>query len=61
MEKNGKDWFLIKDSGSGSRNGDESAPEFWILLLSGDFIKLKMMDYIVHKDALKDIMVKFSK
>lgn len=61
MVKNGKDWFLIKDSGSGSRNGDESAPEFGFYFFHEDYIKLKMMDYIVHKDALKDVMDKFSK
>jgi bleomycin hydrolase len=28
LEKDGKDWYLIKDSSSGSRNNDSGAPEF---------------------------------
>lgn len=58
-EKDGADWFLIKDSGSGSRNNAESAPEFGYYFFRGDYIKLKMMDFLVHKDAVKDLMIKF--
>jgi len=28
LEKDGKDWYLVKDSGSGSRNNDPKAGEF---------------------------------
>jgi bleomycin hydrolase len=59
--KDGKDWFLIKDSGSGSKNGDEKAPEFGYYFFHEDYIKLKIMDVILHKDAVKDILAKFSK
>jgi bleomycin hydrolase len=52
LEKEGKDWFLIKDSGSGSRNG----PNVGYYFYHEDYIKLKMMDYTVHKDALKGIV-----
>ena len=52
MEKNGADWFLIKDSGSGSRNGQQKGYYFY----HEDYIKLKMMDIAVHKDALKGII-----
>jgi bleomycin hydrolase len=58
-EKDGTDWFLIKDSGSGSRNNDETAPEFGYYFFRGDYIKLKMMDFMVHKDAIKDLLSKF--
>lgn len=52
MEKNGADWYLIKDSGSSSRNGPNKGYYFY----HEDYIKLKMMDFVVHKDALKGII-----
>ena len=58
-EKDGKTWYLIKDSSSGSRNNDINAPEFGYYFFSEDYIKLKMMDFTVHKDAVKDILKKF--
>jgi bleomycin hydrolase len=61
QDKDGQDWFLIKDSGSGSRNNDEKAPEFGYYFFRGDYIKLKMMDFMVHKDAVKDLIGKFGK
>jgi bleomycin hydrolase len=45
-------WFLIKDSGSGARNG--SFPGYYFY--HEDYVKLKMMTYTVHKDAVKDIL-----
>jgi bleomycin hydrolase len=60
-EKDGTDWYLIKDSGSGSRNNDEAAPEFGYYFFRGDYVKLKMMDFLVHKDAVKDLLKKFGK
>ena len=59
LEKDGKDWYLIKDSGSGSRNNDPKAGESGYYFFSSDYIKLKMMDYMVHKDAIKDLLDKF--
>jgi bleomycin hydrolase len=53
--KNGKDWFLIKDSGSGSRNIEPKGFYFY----SEDYVKLKMLGITVHKDAIKDILAKF--
>ncbi|HBX49909.1 MAG: peptidase C1 [Bacteroidetes bacterium RIFOXYA12_FULL_35_11] len=61
IEKNGKDWYLIKDSGSGSRNVDEKAPEFGYYFFHEDYVKLKMMDFCVHKDAVKELLKKFGK
>ncbi|MGQ8338295.1 C1 family peptidase [Sunxiuqinia sp. A32] len=58
-KKDGKDWYLIKDSGSGSRNNDENAPEFGYYFFSEDYVKLKMMGFTIHKDAVKDILKKF--
>ena len=58
LSKDGKEWFLIKDSGSGSRNNDPGASEFGYYFFSEDYIKLKMMDFMVHKDAVKDLLEK---
>ncbi|OQX97632.1 MAG: peptidase C1 [Bacteroidetes bacterium 4572_128] len=59
FEKDGKDWYLIKDSSSGSRNNDENSKEFGYYFFSEDYVKLKMMGFTIHKDALKDILKKF--
>jgi bleomycin hydrolase len=56
-----KDWYLIKDSGAGSRNNDEKAAEFGYYFFHEDYVKLKMMGFTVHKDAVKDILSKFAK
>ncbi len=52
-------WFLIKDSSSGSRNIGEDKPEFGYYFFSDDYVKLKMMGYTIHKDALKKYLSKF--
>jgi len=59
LEKDGKDWYLIKDSGSGSKNNDPAAKEFGYYFFSEEYVKLKMMDFMVHKDAVKDLLAKF--
>lgn len=56
LEKDGKDWYLIKDSGSGSRNNAPDAPEFGYYFFSEDYVKLKMMDFMVHRDAVKELL-----
>ena len=58
-EKDGKNWYLIKDSSSGSRNNNPDAPEFGYYFFSDDYIKLKMMGFTVHKDAVKKLLKKF--
>lgn len=55
----GKDWYLIKDSSSGSRNGDAANPNFGYYFFHEDYIKLKMMGFTVHKDAVKELLKKF--
>ena len=57
--KDGKDWYLLKDSGSGSRNNDENAKEFGYYFISQDYLKLKIMDITVNKEAVKDLLTKF--
>ncbi|MBN2399906.1 MAG: peptidase C1 [Candidatus Aminicenantes bacterium] len=50
----GHDWFLIKDSGRSARWGKHEGYYFF----RGDYIKLKMLTYTVHKDILKNILPK---
>ncbi len=56
-ESDGKMWFLIKDSGSGARNTGDIGYYYY----REDYIKLKIMDFMVHKDVFKDYFSKFSK
>lgn len=55
MEKDGKDWYLIKDSGAGSRNTGDKGYYFY----HEDYVKLKIMDFMVHKDAVENVLKKF--
>ena len=52
LEKDGKDWYLIKDSASGVRNNNHPGYYFY----QEDYVKLKMLDFMVHKDAIKDVV-----
>jgi bleomycin hydrolase len=52
LEKDGKGWFLIKDSGSSAFNYEPKG----YYVLTEDYVKLKMMDFMVHKDALKGLI-----
>ncbi len=55
----GQRWYLIKDSGSGSRNNGEDNPNFGYYFFRWDYMKLKIMDIMIHKDALpKDVRKK---
>ena len=56
QEMDGAEWYLIKDSGSSSRNGDHEGFYFF----HEDYVKLKMMDFMIHKDAVEDVLKKFS-
>lgn len=58
-EKDGKDWYMLKDSGAGSKNNDPNAREWGYYFFSEGYVKLKMMDFMVHKDAVKDVLTKF--
>lgn len=61
QEVDGKTWYLLKDSGSGSRNCGESCKEFGYYFVHEDYIKLKMMTMTIHKDYAKDILAKMKK
>ena len=61
MEKDGVTWFLVKDSGSGSRTGSkENNKNFGYYFFHEDYVKLKIMDFMVHKDMMKSLLPKFS-
>ena len=55
-ELDGKTWFLIKDSGAGSRNTGDKGYYFY----NEDYVKLKIMDFMVHKDMFKEYLSKFN-
>ncbi len=53
----GHDWFLIKDSARSRNQGKFEG----YLFFRDDYIRLKMLSFMVHKDAIKDILKKFNK
>lgn len=53
----GHDWFLIKDSGSSSNWGKYKGYYFY----RDDYVRLKMLEFQVHKDAVKELLKKFDK
>jgi bleomycin hydrolase len=52
----GRDWFLLKDSGRSARWGKYEGYYF----TRDDYIRLKMLTYTVHKDALKEFLPRFN-
>ncbi|HLG02892.1 MAG TPA: C1 family peptidase [Bacteroidia bacterium] len=50
-------WFLIKDSGSSSRNNPQNPGYFYY---HEDYVKLKMMTFTIHKAAVKDVLSQFT-
>ena len=56
VDKPNGTWFLIKDSGSGAHNNPNSKGYYYY---HEDYVKLKMMSFTIHKDAVKDVLAKF--
>jgi bleomycin hydrolase len=54
-EQDGVTWFLIKDSGAGARNTGDIGYYFY----HEDYVKLKIMDFMIHKDAVSELLRKF--
>ncbi len=54
LEKGGKVWFLIKDSAAGSRNNWHPGYYYY----HEDYVKLKVMDAMVHRSAVEDVLKK---
>jgi bleomycin hydrolase len=59
LEKDGKDWYLVKDSGAGSRNCGKESENFGFYFMHEDYVKLKMMGVLVHKDMARELLKKF--
>ncbi len=57
-EVDGKTWYLVKDSGSGSRNCGEKCEQFGYYFIHEDYVKLKFMSFTVHKDGVQSLMKK---
>ncbi len=55
-EKDGKDWYLVKDSWSTAYNSAHPGYYFF----HEDYVKLKMLGISVHKDAARDVLAKFT-
>jgi len=51
----GRDWFLIKDSGRSARHGRFDGYFF----MRDDYMRLKMLCYTVHRNAMGDILKTF--
>lgn len=58
QEVKGETWFLVKDSGSGSRNAGPDSDAFGYYFMHEDYVKLKMMTITLHKDAAQDWLAK---
>ncbi len=54
--KYGHDWFLIKDSGRSSRKGKLKG----YYIFRDDYVRLKMLTVLVHKDAVAELMAKYA-
>jgi bleomycin hydrolase len=52
--RDGADWFLIKDSARAAR---KAQPEGW-LFYRGDYVRLKMLSFMIHRDFAKDALAK---
>jgi bleomycin hydrolase len=50
----GHDWFLVKDSSRSARWGKHEGYFFF----RGDYVKLKMLTFTVHKDMAKSLLAK---
>lgn len=55
--KHGNDWFLVKDSWRTAWEGQYPGYYFF----HGDYLKLKALAFLVHKDAVPDIVKKIKK
>jgi bleomycin hydrolase len=53
-ERHGKTWFLVKDSWSSAWNNGHPGYYFF----HEDYVKLKVLGFLVHRDAVKDILAK---
>ncbi len=52
--KAGRDWFLVKDSWSSSWNNDHPGYYFF----HEDYVKLKTLAFLVHRDAVRELLAR---
>ncbi len=52
QNKNGKDWYLVKDSWRDAFTGNHKGYFF----MTDDYMKLKILAYLIHKDAIPKIV-----
>ena len=57
QQVDGKYWFMIKDSGAGGFDAEPRGYRF----LSEDYVKLKIIAFLVHKNAAKEVLDKIIK
>ncbi len=57
QQVDGKYWFMIKDSGAGGFDAEPRGYRF----LSEDYVKLKIIAFVVHKNAAKEVLDKIIK
>ncbi len=55
VAKDGKDWYLVKDSWSSAYNSSHPGYYFY----HEDYVKLKMLCATLHKDAVRDLLARF--
>lgn len=53
-QRKGKDWYLVKDSWSSAWNNEHPGYYFF----HEDYVKLKVLGFMVHKDAVKEVLAK---
>ncbi len=56
-KKYGHEWFLIKDSGRSARKGNLKG----YYIFRDDYVKLKMLTALVHRDGVAKLMEKYDK
>ncbi len=56
VEKDGHDWYLVKDSWSSAYNSSHPGYYFY----HEDYIKLKTLCVTLHKDAAREVLAKFN-
>lgn len=56
QELGGHDWYLIKDS---SRSAQRGLPGYYFY--RDDYIRLKMLTFMVHKDAVGELLARFAR
>jgi bleomycin hydrolase len=54
-QKGDHNWFLIKDSGAGAHRG----PYKGYLFFRDDYLRLKILTFMAHKEAVVDLLKKF--